>query len=287
VDALVSSARRKGSAVVVGLDPDPCHLPPEILRRAREREITETGAIREFCLGILEAVELEAAAVKLQLAYFERLGPEGMGVYADLIEAADALGLPTIADAKRGDIGPVAAAYAEAHLSVYGATSITVNPYMGVDAVGPFLEEARRLGGGRGVFVLVATSNPSAQDFQSSSAPPLYEVAARLVKKLGEAGASGYLDVGAVVGATRPEVGVRVRELLPKTLFLAPGYGAQKGDASGVRALLDSNGAGVLVNSSRGILRAFEESERAGGDYKSAARDAARRMREDLADVGV
>ena len=287
MDALVSSARRKGSAVVVGLDPDPRHLPPEILRRAREREITEVGAVREFCLGVLEAVEREAAAVKLQLAYFERLGLEGMGVYADLIETAGALGLPTIADAKRGDIWPVAAAYAEAHLSVYGATSITVNPYMGMDAVGPFLDEARRLGYGRGIFVLVATSNPSAQDFQSSSAPPLYEVAAQLVKELGEAGASGYPDVGAVVGATRPEIGRRVRELLPRTLFLAPGYGAQKGDTSGVRALLDSNGAGVLVNSSRGILRAFEESERVGGDYKSAARDAARRMREDLAGAGV
>ncbi len=287
MDALVSSARRKGSAVVVGLDPDPRHLPPEILRRAREREITEVEAVREFCLGVLEAVELEVAAVKLQLAYFERLGPEGMGVYADLIETAGALGLPTIADAKRGDIRPVAAAYAEAHLSVYGATSITVNPYMGMDAVGPFLDEARRLGYGRGVFVLVATSNPSAQDFQSSSAPPLYEVAAQLVKELGEAGASGYPDVGAVVGATRPEIGRRVRELLPRTLVLAPGYGAQKGDTSGVRALLDSNGAGVLVNSSRGILRAFEESERVGGDYKSAARDAAGRMREDLAAAGV
>jgi len=287
VDALVSSARRKGSAVVVGLDPDPRHLPPEILRRAREREITEVGAVREFCLGVLEAVELEAAAVKLQLAYFERLGLEGMGVYADLIETAGALGLPTIADAKRGDIWPVAAAYAEAHLSVYGATSITVNPYMGMDAVGPFLDEARRLGYGRGVFVLVATSNPSAQDFQSSSAPPLYEVAAQLVKELGEAGASGYPDVGAVVGATRPEIGRRVRELLPRTLVLAPGYGAQKGDTSGVRALLDSNGAGVLVNSSRGILRAFEESKSVGGDYKSAARDAARKMREDLTGAGV
>jgi orotidine-5'-phosphate decarboxylase len=287
VDALVSSARRKGSAVVVGLDPDPCHLPPEILRRAREREITETGAIREFCLGILEAVELEAAAVKLQLAYFERLGPEGMGVYADLIETAGALGLPTIADAKRGDIGPVAAAYAEAHLSVYDATSITVNPYMGADAVGPFLDEARHLGRGGGVFVLVATSNPSAEIFQSSSVPPLYEVAARLVKELGRTGASGYLDVGAVVGATRPEIGRRVRELLPRTLFLVPGYGAQKGDASGVRALLDSNGAGVLVNSSRGILRAFKDSEKVGGDYKSAARGAVGRMRKDLAAAGV
>lgn len=284
MDAFVSSARRKGSAVVVGLDPDPRHLPPELL--GCERALTE--AVREFCLGILEAVEPEAAAVKLQLAYFERLGPEGMGVYADLIGASRALGLPTIADAKRGDVGHVAAAYAEAHLSVYGATGVTVNPYMGADAVAPFLEEARRLGRGGGVFVLVATSNSSAPEMQNSSTPPLYESASGLVASLGEAGEGGYLDAGAVVGATRPEVGRRVRELLPEALFLAPGYGAQKGDAAGVTALLDARGAGVLVNSSRGILRAFEEqTSAAGGDYKSAAREAARKMREDLEAAGV
>jgi len=285
VDAFVSSARRKGSAVVVGLDPDPGHLPPELLERVRA--LTEAGAVREFCLGILEAVEPEVAAVKLQLAYFERLGPEGMGVYADLIGACHALGLPTIADAKRGDVGHVAAAYAEAHLSVYGATGVTVNPYMGADAVEPFLDEARRLDRGGGVFVLVATSNPSAPDVQDSSTPPLYETASRLVAFLGEAREAGYLDAGAVVGATRPEVGRRVRELLPEALFLAPGYGAQKGDASGVKALLDARGTGVLVNSSRGILRAFEGRIPPGGDYRSAARDATRGMREDLEAAGV
>lgn len=279
MDALVSSARRKRSVVVVGLDPDPHHLPPGILERAS----TEAEAVREFSLGILEAIEPEAAAVKLQSAYFERLGPEGARVYADLLGAANALGLPTIADTKRGDIGPVAAAYAEAHLSVYGATSVTVNPYMGADAVAPFLHEARSLGRGGGVFVLVVTSNPSAAAFQGSSAPPLYEAAARLVADLGEKGASGYPDAGAVVGATRPEAGRRVRRLLPGTLFLVPGYGAQKGDASGVRALLNGDRSGVLVNSSRDILRAFEEPDLKAGDYKSAARNAARRMREDLA----
>jgi orotidine-5'-phosphate decarboxylase len=288
VDVFVSSARRKGSAVVVGLDPDPRHLPPELLLRVRESALTEAGAVLEFCLGVLEAVESEAAAVKLQLAYFERLGPEGMGVYSDLIGASHALGLPTIADAKRGDVGHVATTYAEAHLSVYGATGVTVNPYMGADAVEPFLEEARRLGRGGGVFILVATSNPSASDVQDSSTPPLYETASRLVGSLGESGEAGYLDAGAVVGATRPKVGRRVRELLPEALFLAPGYGAQKGDASGVKALLDARGAGVLVNSSRGILRAFEgRVSSAGGDYRSAARDAARRMREDLEAAGV
>ncbi len=265
----------------MGLDPDPRHLPEVVLKRAP----TTVEAVGEFSLRVLEAVELEAAAVKLQSAYFERLGPEGMEVYAELLRAADALDLPTVADVKRGDIGSVAAAYAEAHLSIYGATSVTVNPYMGADAVAPFLEESRRLKRGGGVFVLVATSNPSAEDLQNSSAPPLYELSSKLVATLGRVGASGYLDAGAVVGLTRPEVGRRVRELLPEALFLAPGYGAQKGDASRVRALLDKRGTGVLVNSSRGILRAFEAPD--SGDYKSAARAAARRMREDLREAGV
>lgn len=267
----------------MGLDPDPHYLPPEI----SERALTEAEAVREFALGILEAVEPEVAAVKLQSAYFERLGSEGAKVYADLLGAARALDLPTIADVKRGDIGPVAAAYAEAHLSVYGATSITVNPYMGTDAVVPFLDEVRALGRGGGIFVLVATSNPSAPDFQDSSTPPLYEVAARLVAQLGEVGASGYPDAGAVVGVTRPEVARKVRQLLPHALFLAPGYGAQKGDASGVQALLDRRGAGVLVNSSRGIVRAFEEPAYLGCNYKSAALYAVRKMREDLESAGV
>ena len=280
MDALIRSARRKASAVVVGLDPDPRHLPPEILALG----LPEAGAVRMFCLGVLEAVAAEAAAVKLQSAYFERLGPPGATLYAELLGAAEGLDLPTIADVERGDIGPVAAAYAEAHFSVYGATSVTVNPYMGADAVLPFLDEARRLGRGGGAFVLVATSNPSAGELQGSSEPPLYEAAARLVSDLGRSGETGYLDAGAVVGATRPEVGRRVRELLPDALFLAPGYGAQKGDAVNVRALLDEGGAGVLVNSSRGILRAFEG---AGVGYKDAAREVARRMREDLGAAGV
>jgi orotidine-5'-phosphate decarboxylase len=280
VDALIFSARRKGSAVVVGLDPDPRHLPPEIL----ERELPVAAAIREYCLGILEATASEAAAVKLQSAYFERLGPEGSILYGELLSAARDLDLPTIADVKRGDIGSVAAAYAEAHLSVYGATSVTVNPYMGDDAVQPFLDETRRSGRGGGAFVLVATSNPSSKTLQDASEPPLHELAARLVAGLGRVGESGYADAGAVVGATRPKTGRKVRELMPETLFLAPGYGAQKGDAAGIKTLLDSRDAGVLVNSSRGILRAFEG---AGKDYRDAARDSARRMREELIAAGV
>jgi orotidine-5'-phosphate decarboxylase len=277
VQALVDSARRKESVLVAGLDPVPARLPEEL------KGLPESEAVREFCRGILEAVEPYVAAVKPQAAYFERLGPAGMEVYAELIGEAAGLGLPVIADVKRGDIGSVAAAYAEAHLGVYGAHCVTVNPYMGADAVVPFLEEARRQGRGGGVFVLVATSNPSAGTFQETTDPPLFEVAARLVAELGRDNGGAYPDAGAVVGATRREVGRRVRELLPDALFLAPGYGAQGGDASDIRHLLNGEGAGVLVNSSRGLLYAYEGS-RAG--YREAAREASRRARDELRHVG-
>ena len=270
MQALVDAARCKESVLVAGLDPVPSRLPEEL------RALPEAEATLKFCLGILEAVEPYVAAVKLQAAFFERLGPAGMGIYADLIGAARDLGLPTIADVKRGDIGPVAAAYAEAHLGLYGATCVTVNPYMGEDAVLPFLEEARRRSGG--VFVLVATSNPSSRRIQETTDPPLFEVIAGLVARLGKP-SGDYPDAGAVVGATRPEVGDRVRELLPEALFLSPGYGTQGGDASSVRPLLDRNGGGVLVNSSRTILYAYE---RSASDYREAAREAARVARDEL-----
>ena len=262
---------------MVGLDPIPTRFPERL------RDLPQACAVREFCRGVLEAVEPYAAAVKLQAAYFERLGPPGMEVYGDLIADAGALGLPAIADVKRGDIGPVAAAYAEAHLAVYGAACVTVNPFMGADAVIPFLEEARRLDGGEGVFVLVATSNPSAESVQGVTDPPLFEVAAQLVAELGRGGGD-YPDAGAVVGATRPELGRRVRELLPEALFLVPGYGAQGGEAAGIRPLLRRGGAGVLVNSSRGVIYAYEGSQTG---YREAAEEAARRTRGELRSVGV
>ena len=273
--ALTEAAGRKESSLVAGLDPVPSRFPEEL------RDLPEADATSRFCLGILEAVGPYVAAVKLQAAFFERLGPAGMEVYAGLIGASSELDLPVIADVKRGDIGPVAAAYAEAHLGVYGATCVTVNPYMGRDAVLPFLEEVRRRDQGGGVFVLVATSNPSARVVQEVTDPPLFEVAAGLVAGLGRSDGA-YPDAGAVVGATHPERGARVRELLPDALFLSPGYGAQGGDASGIRPLLDGSGGGVLINSSRSILYAYEN---AASDYKKAAGEAARGTRDELRQV--
>lgn len=270
--ALVEASRRKESPLVVGLDPVPNRFPAAL------RDLPEAQAALEFCLGILEAVEPYAAAVKPQVAFFERLGPEGMKVYAALVSAAKDVGLPVISDAKRGDIGPVATAYAETHLRLYGATAVTVNPYMGSDAVLPFLEEARRQNAGGGVFSLVATSNPSSAEIQEATKPPLYEISAHLVANLGRKDGD-YLDCGAVVGATRPSIGRRVRELLPEALFLTPGYGAQGGGAAEILPLLDTHGAGVLVNSSRAILYAHENTP---ADYRHAAAEAARKARNDL-----
>jgi len=142
----------------------------------------------------------------------------------------------------------------------------------------PFLEAARRRGQEGGVFVLLATSNPSSRQVQEITDPPLFEVIAAMVAELGRP-AGDYPDAGVVVGATRPEVGSRARELLPEALFLAPGFGAQGADVSGVRPLLDSHGGGVLVNSSRSILYAYETSTT---DYRDAAREAARRTRNEL-----
>ena len=238
MQALVDAARRKESVLVVGLGP----RSPRDSRRSCARCPRPTRPC-EFCLGILEAVEPYAAAVKLQAAFFERLGPAGMKIYADLIGAPRTCALPVIADVKRGDIGPVAAAYAEAHLGVYGATCVTVNPYMGEDAVLPFLEEVRRQDRGGGVFVLVATSNPSSarapgghRARRSSSSPPGWSrsSADRTATTPTRAPSSGLPG---------PRSGRRVRELLPDALFLVPGYGAQGGDASAVRPLLDRQGA--------------------------------------------
>ncbi|MBA2374918.1 MAG: orotidine-5'-phosphate decarboxylase [Rubrobacteraceae bacterium] len=275
--ALVDSARRKKSVLVAGLDPAPDRLPEEFGGMA------EIEAVRSFCLGAMEAAAPFAAAVKIQSAYFERLGPEGVSVYAEVIRAAEELELPTIADVKRGDIGGTAEAYAEAHLRTFGATCATVNPYMGAEAVEPFLEEARSLGRGGGAFVLAATSNPSSAAFGESVSPPLHEAAARLIAELGERTEGGYTDAGAVVGATRPEAGAAVREILPEALFLVPGYGAQGGGASSVRPLFDGWDGGVLVNSSRGILYAYEKS---GGGYRAAAAKAAKNARDELRSIG-
>jgi len=287
-DRLLNAVEGARSHVVVGLDPDYGLLPPAIRRlpaEARPDDLEERAAhFGEFLRGILDAVAGIAVAVKPQLAYFEALGSHGYRLYEDLVRDARARGLLVIADAKRGDIGSTAEAYARAHLDVAGADAITVNPWFGSDGMEPFLRRAR--GEGRGVFVLVKTSNPGSAEIQdlelgSAGGEQVHERVAELVEAWGAdaRGVRGYSAVGAVVGGTHPAQAASLRARHPHVPFLVPGYGAQGGTAADLAGVFDADGAGAVVNSSRGILYAYRTH---GGDWRTAARDAAEEMRRAL-----
>ena len=283
-DRLLEAVERKRSHVVVGLDPDPVLLPPDLLGRFAGgsagdiRAVPSDGdlaadvaCVREFVFTLLARLAPQAAAVKPQLAYFEALGPAGYALYAEVVGVAQELGLLVIADAKRGDIGSTAEAYARAHLDVIGADAITLNPWLGSDSVAPFLS---RVGdGGKGVFVLVKTSNPGSADLQDlrlAEGGTVYERTAALVQDWGRGavGADGYSAVGAVVGGTHPAQAAALRDALPGVVFLVPGYGAQGATAADLAGVFDRRGSGAVVNSSRGILYAYRTR---GGDWVEAA----------------
>ncbi len=239
-DRLAERMRATNSIACVGLDPRPDWLPPGL-------------DARTFCREVVAAVRGRAAAIKPQLAFFddEPAVPEELARFAgeDLL---------TVADAKRGDIGSTAEAYADRWLGPKSPfAALTVNPFLGRDSLEPLVDRAAR--NGRGLFVLVKTSNPGSADFQDlrlESGERVFEQVAKLVHELGvnHRGESGYSFVGAVVGATAPrEVTARLRELMPHAIFLMPGYGAQGGNAGAVRAAAGKDGRGVLVPSSRAL----------------------------------
>ena len=302
-DRVCAAVDAKGSAVVVGLDPRPESLPPHLLSACRAEFGDTVGAIGEafwrFNRGIIDAVHDVVPAVKPQLAFYERYGMAGLQAYVRTTKHASEAGLLVIADGKRNDIGSTAAAYAEAFLGTakgfdepgagdFAADALTVNPFLGRDGIQPFTDCAARRG--RGVFVLVRTSNPSAADVQDLQVDgqPLYEQIGALVESWGEnsRGQCGYSCVGAVVGATWPEQAARLRDLMPHTLFLVPGYGAQGATADDVARCFDARGRGALVNASRSIIFAWRSepyAERyAESDYGAAAREAAQRMGDDI-----
>ncbi len=286
-DRLMAEMARKRSQVVVGIDPRPAQLPPELADGCRRR--TRFVA---FARGVVEAVAEHAAAVKPQVAFFEALGCEGMRAYAETVRIAREAGLLVIGDVKRSDIASTAAAYATAHLGEDGgdfvADAVTVNPYLGADGVRPFLDAAAEHG--RGLFALVKTSNPSSADIQDldCGGRPLYERVAALVEEWGAPlrGESGYSSLGAVVGATYPQELARLRELMPHTPFLVPGFGAQGGGVEEVKAAFDADGLGAVVNSSRGIIFAYERepyrSEFGPERWKEAVKAAAEEMQREL-----
>jgi orotidine-5'-phosphate decarboxylase len=283
-DNLLEAIEAKRSHVVVGLDPDYDLLPPQV-RAAHERadyesdEEMKVACYRDFLSLLLEDLRSEAVAVKIQIACFEALGARGYELYESLVRFAKETGYLVIADVKRGDIGSTAEAYARAHLDVTGADAVTVNPYFGTDGLEPFFRRAR--GAGKGVFVLVKTSNPSSaeiQDLNLVSGGRVYDRVAALVNEWGREtqGSRGYRAVGAVVGGTHPEQGAALRLRMPGVPLLVPGYGAQGARAADLAALFDANGTGTVVNSARGILYAYRAHA---GDWRDAALGEAQAMR--------
>lgn len=287
-DRLLAAVREKGAPVCVGLDPVYDRLPDELKDDALVG-VQRVDAIWEFCIGVLEAAAAHVPAVKIQSAYFEVYRQHGVAMYYKLVRRARELGLLVIGDVKRNDIGSTAAAYAEAHLAGEQAPdAVTVNGYFGADGLAPFVDVARDTG--RGVFVLVRTSNPSAgqvQDFADAAGTKLYEHVAASLAALGDGdglcGRGGYSCVGAVVGATWPAEAKALRELMPRQVFLVPGYGAQGATAADCAAGFKSDGTGAIVNASRSVIYAHQRDEYAGVPWRHAVAAAARDFAADVA----
>jgi orotidine-5'-phosphate decarboxylase len=278
-DRLAAACRAKGNAVCVGLDPRWESLPASLRDRHGSATLgAVAAAFEEFCSRVLDIVAPLVPIVKPQSAFFEACGPDGLAALQRLLARARTLGLLTILDSKRNDIASTAAAYADAAFAgtrvagrvypVWEADALTINPYLGRDAVEPFIESARRVSAG--LFVLVRTSNPGAGQFQdlrvfSGTSPdrPLYQHVGEAVAAWAREnqGTCGLGDVGAVVGATYPAELTELRSLMPEVLFLVPGFGAQGGTASDVAGAFRPDGLGAVVNSSRGILFPFKPDE--------------------------
>jgi orotidine-5'-phosphate decarboxylase len=285
-DRLAAAVRARGNAVCVGLDPRWESLPRELRRRHETMSLASiAAAYEEFCGRVLDLVAPLVPVVKPQSAFFEACGPAGMEALRKLLARARRLGLLTVLDAKRNDIASTAAAYADAAFAgsvfegqtfpVWEADALTVNPYLGRDAIEPFLTSARKASAG--VFVLVRTSNPGAGLFQDleCAGKPVYQHVAEAVAGWAREnlGACGLGDVGAVVGATYPAELATLRRLCPEVIFLVPGFGAQGGKADDVRAAFRPDDLGAIVNSSRGVLFSFQPDDH---DWEAKIETAAR-----------
>lgn len=299
IEKLVSKIDEKNAPVVVGLDPSLDFIPDRIKRESfREYGQSLEGAgdaIYRFNKEIIDHVSDLVPAVKLQSAMYEKYGLQGLFSYKKTIEYAKKKGLFVIGDIKRGDIGNTSRAYAEAHLGKvkvgemtyepYGEDFSTVNPYLGSDGVRPFIEICKEYD--KGIFVLVKTSNPSSGEFQDRlvDGRPLYEEVAGRVEEWGKDLIKGdFSEVGAVAGATYPEVGKVLREIMPHAMILVPGYGAQGGKGEDLKPFFNKDGRGAIVNSSRGIIAAWKKDEykEFKDDIGMASRQAVIDMKEDI-----
>jgi orotidine-5'-phosphate decarboxylase len=300
IDGLIEKIETCGAPIVVGLDPTYAMIPESLRAECHKahgltlRAVAEMFA--EYGTRIIDGVCDLVPAVKLQIAMYERLGPEGIWAYAETAIRAAEKGLFVIGDVKRGDIASTAEAYAS-HIAgvrigsqayeTWAEDAITLNPYMGGDSLAPFVDACGKYD--KGVFILVKTSNPGGADIQDQvlrdSGLTVYERVADLVSSLGAGliGRHGYSKVGAVVGATFAEQGAALRKRMPHTFFLVPGYGAQGAAGKDLRGFFDRDGRGCIVNSSRGIIAAWQNDKKFGdNNVGDAAREATLRMRLDL-----
>ena len=276
-DRVAEAVEHKRTQLVVGLDPRPDLLPVEV-----------RGDIERFCSGIIDAVAPHAVAVKPQLAFFEALGVDGLTAFEQVCEYARSAGLLVIVDAKRGDIGSTARAYADAYLEPRAegmppvGDALTVNPYLGRDSVDPYLAACRRHGGG--IFCVVKTSNAGGaevQDLALSDGRPVWQHVALLVAEWGAeiVGERGLSSVGAVIGATHPRAVGEARRLLPRAILLLPGVGAQGATPADVARAFTSGPASAVVAASRSVIYAYRVS---GSDWRAAAAAEASRLRRDV-----
>jgi orotidine-5'-phosphate decarboxylase len=302
-DRLLDAIDEKGSPICVGIDPIFDQLPDEVAGAQSERDANDAeaavDAIFEFTIEVLQVVAPYVPCVKFQSAYFEKYLWEGVEAYYSLIHEAKDLGLLVIGDVKRGDIGATSAAYASAHLadspySLHDADApdaITVNPMLGLDTLEPFTKVAKEEG--KGLFVLVRTSNPGSSQLQDATladgrtwSEMLADALAPVAAGEGLVGDSGYSALGVVVGATQSQTMQSLRKRLPKSIFLLPGYGTQGATGEMTRAAFDDTGRGAIVSASRSILYAHQDPKHAtSGDWRKAVESAVLAMREDLAKI--
>ena len=303
IDKLIERIKETGNPTVVGLDPTLAMMPKYLKDQMFEMYGKTLKAVAEmfveFNRRIIDEVHDLIPAVKPQIAMYESYGPDGLDAYIRTCAYARYKGLVIIGDIKRGDIGSTAEAYGGhiagvdiegEHYDLWKEDYITINPYLGVDGIEPFLKVLRR--DERGIFVLVRTSNPSSGELQDKmmEGTYMYNQVADLVSKWGEdtIGKYGYSKVGAVVGATHPIQGVELRQRMPHTFFLVPGYGAQGGKGADLKGFFDKDGIGCIVNSSRGIIAAYKKdpefagNENVGPEFAQAARRAVITMKGDL-----
>ena len=299
IDELINKIKETNNPTVMGLDPRYDMLPKCVTDKYPRTLEGVSKAIIEYNKALIDATYDIIPAIKPQLAFYEMFGIPGMIAFEETCKYAKEKGMIIIADNKRGDIGSTAQGYSNAYLgrtpigemeeAVYDVDFVTVNPYMGTDCVKPFIDDCKKYN--KGMFILVKTSNPSSgelQDVKLENGEEVYKKVAELVERWGEElrGEYGYSSVAAVVGATYPKQLQELRELVPHTYFLIPGYGAQGGKASNIALGFDKNGLGGIVNASRSLMCAYKleiwKDKFKEEEYAQATRAEALRMKDEL-----